>query len=69
MLTAAYIAVPEGYIAFIEELPATNTQGRTLEEARKNLREVVELVLEAHRELNEKALGTQAVTREAFVLG
>ena len=29
-LTAVYIAVPEGYIAFVEELPGANTQGATL---------------------------------------
>jgi predicted RNase H-like HicB family nuclease len=67
-LTAVYIALPEGYIAFIEELPRANTQGDTLEEARENLREAVELVLEANRELAEKSLAGQTVTREAFDL-
>ncbi len=50
-LTAVYMKVPEGYIAFVEELPGANTQGDTLEEARENLREAVQLVLEANREL------------------
>lgn len=68
-LTAVYIAVPEGSIAFVEELPGANTQGDTLEEARENLREAVELVLEANRELAEKLLTGQSVTREAFVPG
>jgi len=53
-LTAVFMKVPEGYIAFVEELPGSNTQGDTLEEARENLREAVELVLEANRELAEK---------------
>jgi predicted RNase H-like HicB family nuclease len=44
-----YRKVPEGYIGFIEELPGANTQGRTLEEARANLREAAQLVLEAKR--------------------
>jgi len=65
-LTAVYIAVPEGYIAFVEELPGANTQGDTLEEARENLREAVELVLAANRELAEQSLQGQTVTREAF---
>ena len=65
-LTAVFMQVPEGYIAFIEELPGANTQGDTLEEARENLREAVELVLEANRELAEKSLAGQRVTREAF---
>ncbi len=67
-LTAVYISVPEGYIAFIEELPGANTQGDTLDEARENLREAVSLVLEANRELTEKSLAGQEVTREPFVL-
>ena len=52
-LTAIYMQVPEGYIAFVEELPGANTQGATLEEARENLHEAVTLVLEANRELAE----------------
>ena len=66
--TAVYIAVPEGYIAFVEELPGANTQGDTLEEARENLREAVTLVLDANRELAERSLLGQQVTREPFVL-
>jgi len=62
------MAVPEGYVAFVEELPGANTQGDTLEEARENLREAVELVIEANRELAEQSLSGQAVTRETFVL-
>ena len=49
--TAVFKKVPEGYIAFVEELPGANTQGETLEEARDNLREAVELVLDANRAL------------------
>jgi predicted RNase H-like HicB family nuclease len=67
-LTAVYVAVPEGYIAFVEELPGANTQGATLAEARENLREAAELVLEANRELAERSLAGQSVTREALVL-
>jgi predicted RNase H-like HicB family nuclease len=63
-LTAVYMQVPEGYIAFVEELPGANTQGATLEEARENLKEAVALVLEANRELAEKSLVGQDVLRE-----
>ncbi len=52
-LTAVYMQVPEGYVAFVEELPGANTQGATLDEARENLKEAVQLVLEANRELAE----------------
>jgi predicted RNase H-like HicB family nuclease len=67
-LTAVYMQVPEGYIGFVEELPGANTQGSTLEEVRENLREAVQLVLEANRELAERALAGQNVSREPFDL-
>jgi hypothetical protein len=60
-LTAEFMNVLEGYIAFIEELPGANNQGDTLHEA-------VELILEANRELAEKSLIGQAVIREPFTL-
>ena len=49
--TAVYRKFPEGYAAFVEELPGANTQGATLEEACENLKEAVEMVLEANRDL------------------
>jgi len=52
-LTTVFRVVPEGYIGFVEELPGANTQGATLEEARANLSEAVELILEANRTLAE----------------
>ena len=67
-LTAVYMKVPEGYVAFVEELPGANTQGDTLEEARENLSEAVALVLEANRELAERSLAGRSVTREPFQL-
>ena len=51
-LTAVFEKAPEGYIGFVEELPGANTQGATIEEARSNLQEAVELVLEANRVLS-----------------
>ena len=67
-LTAVFKKVPEGYIAFVEELPGANTQGTTLEEARENLKEAVAMVLEANRVLAEEELAGEEVVREAFVL-
>ena len=65
--TAVYIEVPEGYIAFVEELPGANTQGATLEEAKENLKEAVAMVLEANRELAENELLGKKVMKEPFV--
>jgi predicted RNase H-like HicB family nuclease len=67
-LTAVYMKVSEGYVAFVEELPGANTQGETLEEARTNLREAVAMVLEANRELSEQSLRGTDVIREALTL-
>ena len=63
-LTAVFQQVPEGYIAFVEELPGANTQGDTLDEARTNLQEAVQLVLESNRALAEESLGSKTVIRE-----
>jgi predicted RNase H-like HicB family nuclease len=63
-LTAVFKKVPEGYIAFVEELTGANTQGATLQEARKNLREAVELVLDANRALAREDAADGEVIRE-----
>lgn len=65
-LTAVFEKVPEGYIGYVEELPGANAQGETLEEARENLKEAIELVLEANRQLMEEELGGKEIVREPF---
>ncbi|HIN05438.1 MAG TPA: type II toxin-antitoxin system HicB family antitoxin [Dehalococcoidia bacterium] len=65
-LTAIFKAVPEGYIGFVEELLGANTQGATPDEARANLDEAVELVLEANRLMAEESLEDQEVIRESI---
>jgi predicted RNase H-like HicB family nuclease len=67
-LTAVYRKVPEGYIAFVEELPGANAQAATLEEARMNLAEAVELVLDANRAMSQESLQGQDVIREPLLL-
>lgn len=67
-LTAVYMRVPEGYIAFVEELPGANTQGETLEEARANLEEAVAMVLDANRGLSAQSLQGAEVIRETLIL-
>jgi len=67
-LTAIFQKFPEGYAAFVEELPGANTQGKTLDEARKNLIEAVELILESNRQLAEESLAGQNVIREPFTV-
>jgi predicted RNase H-like HicB family nuclease len=65
--TAVFERVPEGYIAFIEELPGANTQGDTLAEARENLLEAIQLVLEANRALAEESIQGRDVLKERLV--
>lgn len=66
--TAVFRPVSGGYVGFVEELPGANTQGATLEEARANLEEAVQLVLEANRALaREDAVGV-GVIREPLKL-
>lgn len=68
-LNAVFKKVPEGYIGYVEELPGANTQGATLEEARENLREAIQLVLEANRSLAREAeSGDADLIREPFKL-
>ena len=67
-LTAVFRKFPEGYAAFVEELPGANTQGVTLDEARANLAEAVTMVLEANRMLAEEDLHGEEVIREPLAL-
>jgi len=66
-LTAVYRKVPEGYIGFVEELPGANTQAATIEETRENLREAVELVMEANRALAREWGEGEEILRERIV--
>jgi predicted RNase H-like HicB family nuclease len=67
-LTAVFKKFPEGYAAFVEELPGANTQGETLEEARRNLAEAALMVIEANRRLAEESLAGEEVIREPLAL-
>ena len=67
--TAVFVEAEEGgYVAYAEELPGANTEGETLEQARENLREAIQLVLEANRELAEKQLADQSAIREPITV-
>ncbi len=63
-LTAVFRKSPYGYIGYVEELPGANTQGKTLEETKKNLIEAIILVLEANKQLMEEELKGKEFTRE-----
>ena len=42
------------YVAWVEEIPGVNTQGKTLAEARRNLKDALQLILETNRSLAAK---------------
>ena len=71
-LTATFAAVYEevpaseggGYLAYAEELPGAISEGDTIEEARENLRDATELLLETNRELTGKHSPGKKITRE-----
>lgn len=68
-LTAVFEEAGEGgYVAFIEELPGVNTQGESLDEARVNLLEALELLMDTQRSLSEKTLANKNVIKEPLHL-
>jgi predicted RNase H-like HicB family nuclease len=53
--TAVFVEDPQGgYSAYIEEIPGANSQGDTLEEAKENLKEALQMVLETNKILSQK---------------
>jgi predicted RNase H-like HicB family nuclease len=63
-LTAVFERDGRWWIGYVEELPGANTQGETLEEARENLVEAVQLVIEANREMTRRGIEGRPVIRE-----
>ncbi|MEA2052977.1 MAG: type II toxin-antitoxin system HicB family antitoxin [Euryarchaeota archaeon] len=64
LFTAVFQKTDKWWIAFVEELPGANAQGETIDEARENLKEAVELILESNRELSEREFVGKDVIRE-----
>jgi predicted RNase H-like HicB family nuclease len=70
--TAVYESLPPelggGFMAYAAELPGAITEGETIEEARENLRDAVEQLLEANRMLaDQKKNGTEVLREEMRV--
>jgi predicted RNase H-like HicB family nuclease len=64
--TAVYKKADEGgYVGYVVELPGANTQGKTLDETRENLKEAVSLLLECYREEAENLL--DSLTKEELI--
>ena len=56
------------WIGYAEEVPGANSQGKTLEEVRENLKEAISLVLEANREISRIETKGKKVIREELIL-
>ena len=54
--TAVYKKTGKWYLGWVEEIPGANTQGKTLKEAKENLKEAVLLILETNKLLNKKEM-------------
>lgn len=67
-LTAIFEQVGEWWLGYVEELPGANTQGKTLDEARENLREAVQLIIEANRELLLGQIEGHEIIREPLTV-
>jgi predicted RNase H-like HicB family nuclease len=66
--TAVFEQDGDWWVGYLEELPGANTQGRTLEEARENLKDAVRLLIEANRELTRRELQGKTIIREELVV-
>jgi predicted RNase H-like HicB family nuclease len=62
--TAAFEQVGDWWIGHVEELPGCNVQERTLEEARESLKEAIQLVVQANRDLARRESEGHHVIRE-----
>lgn len=56
IFTAVYKKRPGAVVAWIEEIPGVNTQGKTKAEAMENLKEALALVLAENRKSSLKGL-------------
>ena len=66
--TAVFQQEGKWWLGWVEELPGANTQGRTLEETRENLKEAVALIIKANRQLAQSELNDKEVIREEFLI-
>jgi len=65
---AVYEKTDDGWIGYVEELPGANTQGKTKEEVKDNLKEAVQLIVETNRELARLEFEGKNVIREELLV-
>lgn len=63
--TAVYRKTKDWFIAWVEEIPGVNTQGKTLDEARQNLEDALVLTIDLNRKNSRKNIrDTNRLKRE-----
>jgi predicted RNase H-like HicB family nuclease len=63
-MTAVFEPCKEGgFMAYVQEISGINTQGETLEEAKENLADAVNLVFEERRATSRKGKGNKMITQ------
>ena len=66
--TGVFEKVGKWWIGYVEELPGANTQGKTMDEVRENLKEAVRLILETNRDLARREAEGHDVVRESIAI-
>jgi len=66
--SAVFEPVGEWWIGSVEELPGCHVQEKTIDEARDSLKEAIQLIIEANRELSRREANRPGVVREELAV-
>ena len=66
--TAIYQRRGKWFVGYVEEIPGANSQGHTLAEVKKNLKEALLLILETNRILSTSEIKSEKVIRERLAV-
>ena len=66
--TAIFRRSGESWVASVAEIRGAHSQGKSIEEARENLRDAVELLLDANRQLAERGITDGEAVREELLV-
>jgi predicted RNase H-like HicB family nuclease len=66
--SAVFEQVNDWWFGYVEELPGANTQGRSLDKVRENLKETVQSIIETNRELTRRELQGKIFVQEELIV-
>lgn len=66
--TAVYQKRDGWYLGWVEEIPGVNSQGKTLKETKENLREALEMILEANKAALQRTRPRGKVIRQRLTV-